>query len=149
MAADFDAILIATDFSEASEGAVDYGCTLAKRLGSVVHLIHVVENPHLGPGGATLWNYSLPALKERLEGEAEERMAALTAPHESHLTIERVARVGQPWVEIVEYAREHGIDLIVMGTHGHGAVAQVLLGSVAERVVRHAPCPVLTVRSKE
>lgn len=145
----FDTILIPTDFSESSDAAVAYGCSLAKKLKATVHLLHVVENPHLGPGGATLWNYSLPALKERLEEEAEERMAKLASQHEKELTIERSARVGTPWVEIVDEARQRSIDLIVMGTHGHGAVAQALLGSVADRVVRQAPCPVLTVRAKE
>ena len=144
-----DAILIPTDFSETSEAAVTYGCALAKSLKATVYLLHIVENPHLGPGGATLWNYSLPALKHRLEEEAEERMATLASQHEKDLTIERSARVGTPWVEITDEARERGADLIVMGTHGHGAVAHALLGSVAERVVRHAPCPVLTVRAKQ
>lgn len=143
----FDAILIPTDFSDTSESVVDYGCTLARQFKSRVHLLHVVENPHLGPGGATLWNYSLPVLTERLEREAEGRMAALASRYEPGLVIERSARVGEPWVEIVDYARDNRVDLIVMGTHGHGAVTQMLLGSVAERVVQQAPCPVLTVRA--
>ena len=144
-----EAILIPTDFSTTGEFAVEYGCSLAQTLKSRVHLLHVVENPHLGPGGATLWNYSLPALRERLEEEAEERMATLAAQYEPDLVVERDARVGEPWVEIVDCARERRVDLIVMGTHGHGAVAQLLLGSVAERVVQHSPCPVLTVRPTE
>ncbi len=146
--ASLDAILIPTDFSNTSEAAVSYGCELAERLKAKVYLLHVVENPHLGPGGATLWDYSLPALKQRLEDEAEKRMATLASQYEGKVSIDRSARVGTPWVEITEDARERDVDLIVMGTHGHGAVAEALLGSVADRVVRHAPCPVLTVRAK-
>jgi len=70
----------------------------------------------------------------------------LTEAERSALRARLLTRVGHPFVEVVRYAREESIDLIVMGTHGRGAVGHLLLGSVAERVVRKAPCPVLTVR---
>ena len=141
-------ILVPVDFSETSDRAVDYGCTLAALFGSRLHLLHVVEAPHIGPTGAALWSYSLPALVKRLERSAEKRMADYAARPDQPFAVERVARLGEPFVEIVRYAHRQGIDLIVMGTHGRGAVAHLLLGSVAERVVRKAPCAVMTVRDR-
>ena len=139
-------ILVPVDFSDTADLALDYGCRLAEKFGAVVHLLYVVEAAHIGPPGAALWGYSLPALVKRLEDAAEMRMAALAPDYET-LVVERVAKVGEPFVEIVRYARTADIDLIVIGSHGRGAVTHVLLGSVAERVIRTAPCPVLTVRS--
>ena len=74
---------------------------------------------------------------------------ALTAAEQEKFCAQLVTLVGTPFVEIIRYAREHEIDLIVMGTHGRGLIAHVLMGSVAEKVVRKAPCPVLTVRHPE
>ena len=141
-----ETILVPTDFSETSGVAVQYGCSLAETLQSTLHLVHVVESPHLSLGGAALWGYSLPAFIDRLEDAAENRMAALASEWEPTLTIERAARVGQPFVEIIRYAREKDVDVIVMGTRGRGAMAHLLLGSVAQKVVRMASCPVLTIR---
>ena len=141
-----DKILVPVDFSRTSNLALEHGQRLVELFGSVLHLLHVVECPHLGPAGAALWGYSLPKVVERLEAGARERMAGLATGLDSGRPVQRAARVGEPFVEIVGYAHECGIDLIVMGTHGRGAVAHMLLGSVAENVVRTAPCPVMTVR---
>ncbi len=103
-------------------------------------------NPHLAVAGVQVWSVTSRDLVSRLEAEAEQRMAALTSEHAPGLDVERAARVGAPYSEIVRYASENGIDLIVMGTHGRVALPHLLLGSVAERVVRRAGCAVLTVR---
>jgi nucleotide-binding universal stress UspA family protein len=139
-------ILVPTDFSAASEDAVQFGRALAETFGSTLHLLHVLEHPRLGKGGAERWGFSLTDLVTRLETAAEARMATLVSELGLTDTIERVAQVGEPFIEIIRYAREHEIGMVVMGTHGRGPVAHMLLGSVAEKVVRMAPCPVLTVR---
>jgi len=91
----------------------------------------------------------LPGVHEEMERQARERLdQVLTADEKTRFKAETALRMGSAFVEVVRYAREQGIDLIVMGTHGRGAIAHMLLGSVAERVVRKAPCPVLTVRHK-
>jgi nucleotide-binding universal stress UspA family protein len=84
-----------------------------------------------------------------MERQARERLEAAVAPDQrDELRLVTALRTGSAFVEIVRYAREEEIDLLVMGTHGRGAIAHMLLGSVAERVVRKAPCPVLTVRQR-
>jgi nucleotide-binding universal stress UspA family protein len=93
---------------------------------------------------------ALPGVHEEMERQARERLEALLTAEEReryHATL--ALRSGSPFVEVVRYARDEGMDLIVLGTHGRGAIAHMLLGSVAERVVRKAHCPVVTVRLPE
>lgn len=139
-------ILVPTDFSDASVAAQRYACGLAAAFGSVVHLLHVVQDPYVQPWAAEAFGVSLAGVLERWEQDAQAQLEQLTAGADSHLTC--VTRVGHPFVEILNYATEAAVDLVVMGTHGRGPVAHMLLGSVAERVVRKAPCPVLTVRPR-
>ena len=146
-------VLFPTDFSSASESAREYALTLAERFDAELHLLHVIHDwvermPEFGMGlSVPAWAEQGPARRRDLEESAIRQLPALTPSgwSEQHrVTI--AVKEGEPFVEIVKYAREHEIDLIVIGTHGRGAVAHALLGSVAERVVRKAPCPVLTVR---
>ena len=91
-----------------------------------------------------------PAFRQGLVRSAEEQLGRELSRHESTKTpANKVVRLGSPFTEIVRYAKAENIDLIVMGTHGRGMIAHLLMGSVAERVVRTAPCPVLTVRHPE
>jgi nucleotide-binding universal stress UspA family protein len=134
-------VLVATDFEPASEAALTYGRALARNFGASLHLLHVAENQFLRPSPtdpAIIKAAYLRSLNERLTADDRRRGArvALEVSDEAAATI-------------VQYARTEGVDLIVMGTHGRSAIAQVLVGSVAERVVRTAPCPVLTVRHPE
>jgi len=138
-------LLVPTDFSDASAAALRYGCALARAFDSTVHLLHVVQDPHVQPWAAEAFGVSLAGVLERWEQDAMAQLERLAAEGPG-LRVERVTRVGHPYVEIVTYAAESRVGLIVMGTHGRGPVAHMLLGSVAERVVRKAPCPVLTVR---
>lgn len=140
-------ILLATDFSEYSKPATNYACAFAEKFGAELHLLHVVQDfvalvPE--PGLA----FPPPSnLEQEIVAGAERGLAAYLDPTwEVGKTIVRAVRQGTPFVEIVRYAKENTIDLIVIGTHGRSALAHVLLGSVAERIVRKAPCPVLTVR---
>ncbi len=134
-------ILLATDFSPASENAFYCAVSLAKRHQSTVFLTHVLPTDAAIAAGAA-W----PELADAMQHNAENSMAQLEAIEEMksvpHITI---IQSGDPWVVMAEVVAEKNIDLIVIGTHGHGGVKKLLLGSTAERVVRHAGCPVLTV----
>lgn len=138
-------VLVPTDFSETSEAALRYGVALARAFNARLHLLHVPEHP----GEAAEAEYPI-GLFETMQNAAHDRLGSLlTEADTRELRPERVMRLGKPSDEIVRYAQEHDINLIVMGTHGREGVARVLMGSVAETVVRRAWCPVLTVHSPE
>jgi nucleotide-binding universal stress UspA family protein len=145
-------ILLPTDFSEPSAVAVRYAKALTETFRATLHVLHVVEEtalvyPLFGHEGAYP---SMPILREDLEKDARARLEKiLTSGEREQWLAQLVVRIGSPFVEIVRYAKNENIDLIVMGTHGRGPIAHMLMGSVAERVVRKAPCPVLTVRHPE
>ena len=132
----FNRILVPTDFSRASDAALAHARMLAGSTGATVHVLHIVDNGFLATVLADPRDYESAAyekLQQRLLGESPD----------SILVVERSEA---PADEITRYARAHNIDLIVMGTHGRGRMAHLLLGSVAEKVARTAPCPVLTMR---
>ena len=136
-------ILVPTDFSDQGRKALAYGVAFADQFGAAVDLMHGIEPP---TGGARAGYIS----KDELRKSAENHMEALHSEWEEYaFPVSKVIVDGYPFVEIVKQARESDADLIVIGTHGRGAIAHMLLGSVAERVVRKAPCPVLTVRDSE
>ena len=138
-------ILVPTDFSERSLVALDYGRALADQFLSTLHVLHVTS-PAVGVGGATFWGFSDSDLGSRLEEEARHQFEALL-PTLDGLQASVVTRFGYPSVEIVRFARDRNVDLIVMGTHGHGRLAHLLVGGVVENVIRRAPCPVLAVHT--
>ncbi len=138
-------ILIPVDFSEYSDSAVEYGYALAEALGARVHLLHVVHDPYKMPSAAEGFAASVGDVLSDWEAAARRRLQNLV-PAGSTARTQVATRVGAAHPEIVRYASTHGIDLIVLGSHGRGTLGLLLLGSVAERVVRTAPCPVLTVR---
>ena len=142
-------ILVPTDFSEASYSAMKYGRALAESFGSSLHVLHVIEDPVLyAPTSEGYVPYV--DLQEEMEKSAREWLnKVLTDADRERFHARLVTKRGSPFVEIVRYAKTEAIDLIVMGTHGRGPIAHMLLGSVAEKVVRKAPCPVLTVRHPE
>lgn len=135
-------VLVATDFGLASDAALSYGRALARRFGATLHLLHVTENSFMRATAAepkVLLDAAWRALTERLTEDDRHTLHAVPAVETSDTPAEAIAR----------YAKAARVDLIVMGTHGRGALSQLLMGSVAERVVRIAPCPVLTVRQPE
>ena len=142
-------ILVPTDFSEASYSAVKYGRALAESFESSLHVLHVIEDPVLyAPTSEGYVPYV--DLQEEMEKSAREWLSkVLTDADRERFHARLVTKRGSAFVEIVRYAKTEDIDLIVMGTHGRGPIAHMLLGSVAEKVVRKAPCPVLTVRHPE
>ena len=138
-------ILVPTDFSEHSGKAVLYGEELAKKFGATLHLVHAVEKVPVMYGEGAFFT---PETEAEMQAASTKELEALTPDVGGNPVVRKVV-LGHPFVEIVRYARENEIDLIVLGTHGRGALAHMLLGSVAEKVVRKAPCPVLTVRDDE
>jgi nucleotide-binding universal stress UspA family protein len=132
-------ILVPTDFSETSDVALQYGIGLAQAFSAQLYLLHVP--------GKTGENFEADFPIGQFENAARERLETLVSPQEAkQLRPEYALRIGSPSDEIVRYADDRDIELIVMGTHGRSGVTHMLMGSVAEQVVRHAPCPVLTVR---
>jgi nucleotide-binding universal stress UspA family protein len=144
-------ILVATDFGEASNTALLYGREFARRFGARLHVIHVVDLlvAHVGASEGFITN--LQELQEDDETQAERDLQALLSEEDRQVLRARTAVTtsSTPAEAIVEYAKAENIGLIVLGTHGRQAMARLLVGSVAERVVRRAPCPVLTVRHPE
>jgi nucleotide-binding universal stress UspA family protein len=144
-------ILVATDFSEPSEAALAYGRELARNFAATLLVVHVVDDLLSRVAGSDGFVFSDPTLQAQVEETARQRIGALLSNEDrDELNAEALVTTSNtPAYAIVDYARQANVDLIVMGTHGRGAVAHLLMGSVAERVVRIAPCPVLTVRHPE
>lgn len=140
-------ILVPVDFSAASLRALASARDLATASGATIHLLHVFETPLAM--GAFMDMYTPPPGEyvEALATQARARLEALLTENEkTHFPVVVAARMGMPADEILQYAREHGaIDLIVLATSGRSRVARLVMGSVADRIVRSAPCPVLTV----
>ena len=147
-------VLFATDFSAYADEAKPYACAFAEKFHAELHLLHVVhdlsvEVPDFGMGLA--FPGFVDTVGERREQAEQHAISLLSrqlepAFQQKHRVV-LATRFGVPFVEIVRYAREHFIDLIVLATHGRSGLPHVLIGSVAEKVVRKADCPVLTVRA--
>lgn len=139
-------ILLPTDFSNYSAAATKYACEMATRFDSELHLLHTLET-HLASTPEFGMGLALPTYIKESKAAAEKSLAGVLDPKWSEgRTVVQAVLVGSPKVEIVRYARKHDIDLIVLSTHGRTGLPHVLMGSVAESVVRTSPCPVLTVR---
>lgn len=140
----FRNLLVPVDFSEPSGRALAYARSLAAQFDATVHLLHVVPNVP-DEWLARLTNTFPASVMESVERMCQLHLDDLAADEQiQHASM----RVGRPHTEIVEYAKTHNIDLIVMGSHGRSGIAHAVLGSVAEKVVREATCPVLTVRDE-
>jgi len=133
-------ILVPTDFSDTSDAALHYATEMALTLGARLYLMHVP--------GKTGEHYEAKYPHGQFETATRARLSSfLTTEEIERLRPEYALRVGAPAEEIVHYADICDIDLIIMGTHGRSGIAHALMGSVAEHVVRVAPCPVLLVRA--
>jgi len=139
-------ILFPTDFSEPAEYAWSYALTFAQEFGAEVHLVHVVTPPPRVTEAYAV-NFDPEQTVKALTAEANASMdRQVEAAKSRSLIFHREVRVGVDFREIIDYAAKQDIDLIVMATHGRTGLAHVLLGSVAEKVVRKASCPVLTIK---
>ena len=142
-------ILVPTDFSEPAESALKWATTLAREFDADIYLLHVVPEPYTYPLGGELSAMPLGDILTQAEQSASERLHELAA--ETQLPPNRVvirSAIGSPVEQIVETIAGERIDLVVLGTHGRGMVGHFLIGSVAERVVRRSPVPVLTLHGE-
>ena len=143
-------VLVATDFSDTSESALNYGREFARTFGATLHVLHIVENAMMwvGPEAAGI---DFVQLQGELEAGARNKLTRIVTDEDrAQLKAVTAVRKGSsPALEIADYAKTQGIDMIVIGTHGRGAIGHLLMGNVAEKVVRIAPCPVLTVHHPE
>lgn len=144
-------VLVAVDFGEASETALAYGRDLARMSGATLHVLHVVENVISSAVGVEGYGVDFSALQREVEEAARKQLNSMvTEDDRQTLRAQAVTRTSDsPALSIVSYAKDAHIDLIIVGTHGRGAMAHLFMGSVAERVVRSAPCPVLTVKNPD
>jgi universal stress protein A len=142
-------ILVPTDFSKYSLNALKYAAAFAEKFQTDLYLLHVVQDLSLFVPDALSGTppYLPPA--DQMLAAVRESLDRLALQELDKLTVHRLVREGAPFYEIIACARENDVDMIIMGTHGRGLLAHMLMGSVAEKVVRKAPCPVLTVRHPE
>jgi nucleotide-binding universal stress UspA family protein len=143
-------VLVATDFSDTSASALTYGREFARTFGATLHVLHVVENALMwaGPEAAGI---DFVQLQTELAADARRTLdRTVTAEDRAQLKAVIAVRTGSsPALEIAAYAKAEGIDIILVGTHGRGMIGHLLMGNVAEKLVRIAPCPVLTVHHPE
>ena len=144
-------ILVATDFGEAADAALNYGRALARRFDAKLTLLHVIGDIMTSGYGADGYVAGYSDLQRDAEEGARQQLNALLTERD-RLDLEGrtvLLTSNAAALTIINFAKEMNADVIIMGTHGRGAMAHLLMGSVAERVVRTAPCPVLTVKHPE
>ncbi|HEY9166233.1 MAG TPA: universal stress protein [Candidatus Kryptonia bacterium] len=142
-------ILVPQDFSDYSLHALRYAITLADLFKSELLVLHIVE-PIVYPADFSFGQVSIPAMEEEIRKHSEEQLAELVEREiPAGVKSSSMIRIGKPFIEIVEVARSENIDLIVISSHGRTGMDHVLFGSTADKVVRKAPCPVLTIRPHE
>jgi nucleotide-binding universal stress UspA family protein len=145
--ADWKRIFCPVDFSDASRAAMEVAADLARRFGAELLLLHAYPIPgYTFPDGSVV---ASPKMMQDLADQAERHLQEWRVEAERLLGAPRVSAetaIGEPATEIVQEAMRRGVDLVVMGTHGRTGLEHALMGSIAERVVRRAHCPVLTVR---
>jgi nucleotide-binding universal stress UspA family protein len=146
-------ILVPTDFSKFSTHALNYAVVFARNFNARIILLHITSekemdairqvSPYLEPG-------KLEDLLRERESDDRKQLDAFIPPEmKKGIEVEMVHKVGIPFVEIIKTAKEKAVDVIVIATHGRSGLSHILFGSVAEKVVRKAPCPVLSIRHPE
>jgi nucleotide-binding universal stress UspA family protein len=139
-------ILVPIDFSNYSKNALRYAVNFAKKFNSKIYLVYVVE-PVIYPSDFSMGQVTFPVSDIEMNERAKDELESLAKTEiGSQFQVETVIKTGKPFVEINETASELDIDLIIIATHGHTGMEHLLFGSTAEKVVRKAPCPVLTLR---
>lgn len=141
----FEKILVLTDGSQNSRSALRYAITIGKKFGAALDVLLVIEDmpPYIS---LEIDDEFIFRLQETMRQEVEN---CISFCRKSGVEAQGIIRHGVPYEEITTYAEEQGVDLIVLATHGHTGLSHILLGSVAEKVIHHAPCPVLTTRIDE
>ena len=139
-------ILFATDFSESANYALPYAIDMAQKYDATLHIVHIVE-PIIAPVDFAWGTYNYPDIEKQVKGYVDDRMAEIIEHSiPEGLTARSYILNGKPWREIVSFAREHEMELIVLATHGLSGLSHAIYGSTAEKVIRKAHTPVLVVR---
>lgn len=146
MALEIKKILVPIDFSDYSKNALKYAVNFSSQFNADMILVYVIE-PVIYPPDFSMGQIALPSVNTEWDLKAKEELDKLSKseiPPEINVTT--ILKTGKPFFEIIETAAEENVDLIIIATHGHTGVEHILFGSTAEKVVRKAPCPVLTLR---
>mgnify|MGYP005840616831 CR=1 FL=1 len=139
-------VLVPVDFSDYSKSSLRYAVNFAKLFNAEIYLIYVVE-PVVYPPDFSMGQIAIPSIDVEIDKRALEELTNLAKKEiPPDVKSQVVVKSGKPFVEIIETAVSEDIDLIIIATHGHSGIEHVLFGSTAEKVVRKAPCPVLTLR---
>lgn len=139
-------VLVPIDFSDYSKSALKYAVNFAKSFNAEIILIYVVE-PVIYPPDFSMGQIAMPSITTEWDDRAKDELQKLATSEITEIAnVKSIIKTGKPFVEIIETAKEENIDLIIIATHGHSGVEHILFGSTAEKVVRKAPCPVLTLR---
>lgn len=144
-------VLVATDFSAPSETALNYARAMARSFGAQLHVLHIFEPLWITSADVVGGGVALATMIQGLEDTARKQLeeAVTEADRRELKAVAEMVTSESPAREIANYANEHKVDLLVIGTHGRSGISRMLIGSVAEKVVRLAPCPVLTVHHPE
>lgn len=146
MKLDIKKILVPIDFSDYSKNAFRYSIDFCKFFQAEIILIYVIE-PVVYPPDFSMGQIAFPTLDMQMDKRAQEELENLAKTEvASGQKIRTIVKTGKPFIEIIDTAIEEDIDLIIISSHGHSGVQHILFGSTAEKVVRKAPCPVLSVR---
>ncbi len=139
-------VLVPIDFSDYSKNSLKYAVNFVKCFNADLYLIYVVE-PVIYPPDFSMGQIAIPSVDLEMDKRAVEELQKLAKKNiPGEVKVETIVKTGKPFIEIIETASEQNIDLIIIATHGHTGVEHILFGSTAEKVVRKAPCPVLTIR---
>lgn len=144
-------ILVPVDFSATSKRALAYACKIADAFEASIHVIHVFQEPHMPASFPDMYAPPIGDWLEDLERRTQAELESqLTPEQKKKYSAVLVMRRGAPAREMLDYLTTHpAVDLVVMGTAGRGGVTRLLMGSVADKLVRAAPCPVLTIHPDE
>jgi len=146
MGPDIQKILVPIDFSDYSKSALKYAVNFCKNCKADMFLIYVVE-PVIYPPDFSMGQIAIPSVNSEWDERARQELDKLSKEEiPSSVTVKTIIKTGKPFLEIIETAGELDVDLIIIATHGRSGVEHILFGSTAEKVVRKAPCPVLTLR---
>lgn len=144
---DLERILVPIDFSEHSKKALEYAIPFARQFNATLDLLYVVE-PTIYPADFSFGQVGFPNVEEELRTRGNHELQQLIDKRiGGRVKARAVVRTGKAFFEIDRYAQEEEVDLIIIATHGHTGIEHVLFGSTAEKVIRHAPCPVMVIPS--
>lgn len=146
MEPDIKKVLVPIDFSDYSKSALKYAVNFSKQFNAEMILVYVVE-PVVYPPDFSMGQIAIPSVNVEWDKRAKEELDNLADSEiPSDVKVKKVIKTGKPFVEIIDTAADEDVDIIIIATHGHSGVEHILFGSTAEKVVRKAPCPVLTLR---